>query len=133
MSASELRLGTVDLGGLKMRVASQGEGPLVLLCHGFPESWRSWRSQLGALAEAAFRAAAPDMRGYGGTDAPKSPGAYTMVHHAGDIVGLVQALGESQAVIVGHDWGASAAWTSALLRPDIFRAVVGMSVPYAPP
>jgi pimeloyl-ACP methyl ester carboxylesterase len=133
MSATDVRLETVDVGGLRMRVASQGEGPLVLLCHGFPESWRSWRSQLEALAAAGLRAAAPDMRGYGGTDAPKSPDAYTMVHHAGDMVGLVQALGESQAVIVGHDWGAPAAWNSALLRPDMFRAVVGMSAPYTPP
>jgi pimeloyl-ACP methyl ester carboxylesterase len=133
MSATDVRLETVDVGGLRMRVASQGEGPLVLLCHGFPESWRSWRSQLEALAEAGFRAAAPDMRGYGGTDAPESPDAYTMVHHAGDMVGLVQALGESQAVIVGHDWGAPEAWNSALLRPDMFRAVVGMSAPYTPP
>ena len=106
-----------------MRVVSQGEGPLVLLCHGFPESWRSWRSQLGALAEAGFRAAAPDMRGYGGTDAPKSPDAYTMVHHAGDMVGLVRALGESQAVIVGHDWGAPAAWNSALPALFCFSAL----------
>ncbi|MBV8473529.1 MAG: alpha/beta hydrolase [Hyphomicrobiales bacterium] len=116
-----------------MRVALAGEGPLIVLCHGFPESWRSWRSQIEALAGAGFRAAAPDMRGYGGTDAPESPDQYTMVHHAGDMVGLAAALGEREAVIVGHDWGAPVAWNSALLRPDIFRAVVGMSVPYIPP
>lgn len=133
MSAVDIRLETFDLGPLRMRVALAGEGPLVLLCHGFPESWRSWRSQIEALAQAGFRAAAPDMRGYGGTDAPQSPDQYTMVHHAGDMVGLVAALGEREAVIVGHDWGAPAAWNSALLRPDIFRAVVGMSVPYTPP
>ena len=123
----------LDVGTIRMRVATQGEGPLVLLCHGFPESWMSWRAQMGALAQAGFRAAAPDMRGYGGTDAPASPDEYTMVHHAGDMVGLVRALGETTAVIVGHDWGAPAAWNSALLRPDMFRAVVGMSVPYTPP
>jgi pimeloyl-ACP methyl ester carboxylesterase len=123
----------LDVGTIRMRVATQGQGPLVLLCHGFPESWTSWRSQLAALAEAGFRAAAPDMRGYGGTDAPESPEQYTMLHHAGDLVGLVQSLGEQSAVIVGHDWGAPAAWNSALLRPDVFRAVVGMSVPYTPP
>ena len=133
MSAVDIRLETFDLGPLRMRVALAGEGPLVLLCHGFPESWRSWRSQIEALAQAGFRAAAPDMRGYGGTDAPQSPDQYTMVHHAGDMVGLVAALGEREAVIVGNDWGAPAAWNSALLRPDIFRAVVGMSVPYTPP
>lgn len=133
MSTAGLRLESLDVGGLRMRVAVQGEGPLVVLCHGFPESWRSWRSQLACLAAAGYRVAAPDMRGYGGTDAPASPDVYTMLHHVGDMVGLVAALGASQAVIVGHDWGAPAAWNSALLRPDVFRAVAGMSVPYAPP
>jgi epoxide hydrolase A/B len=105
----------------------------VVMCHGFPESWRSWRHQLGALAAAGWRAAAPDMRGYGGTDAPADPDAYTMLHHVADMVDLVKALGEREAVIVGHDWGAPAAWNAALLRPDVFRAVAGLSVPYAPP
>jgi pimeloyl-ACP methyl ester carboxylesterase len=118
---------------MRMRVATQGSGPLVLLCHGFPELWVSWRSQLAALAKAGFRAAAPDMRGYGGTDAPADPVHCTLLHHTGDMVALVRALGERQAVIVGHDWGAAAAWTAALLRPDIFRAVVGMCVPFTPP
>jgi len=121
------------VNGINMRVATQGSGPLVLLCHGFPELWCSWRQQLAALAGAGWRAAAPDMRGYGGTDAPAEPTQYTMLHHVGDMVGLVHALGEKQAVIVGHDWGAPAAWTAALLRPEVFRAVVGMSVPYSPP
>jgi pimeloyl-ACP methyl ester carboxylesterase len=123
----------LDVGGIRMRVATQGEGPLVVLCHGFPESWVSWRSQLTALAQAGFRAAAPDMRGYGGSDAPQAPEQYTMLHHVGDIAGLVKALGEQTAVVVGHDWGAPAAWNCALLRPDMFRAVVGMSAPYTPP
>jgi pimeloyl-ACP methyl ester carboxylesterase len=129
----ELRLETMQVGALRMRVATQGSGPLVLLCHGFPESWRSWRSQIAALAAAGFRAAAPDMRGYGGTDAPADAESYTMLHHVGDMTSLVRALGESQAVIVGHDWGAPVAWNAALLRPDMFRAVVGMSVPFSPP
>jgi len=116
-----------------MRVATQGDGPLVLLCHGFPELWCSWRAQLAALAAAGYRAAAPDLRGYGGTDAPPDPAQYTLLHHVGDLVALVQALGAQQAVVVGHDWGAAAAWHAALLRPDIFRAVAGLSVPYAPP
>jgi len=124
---------TLHAGALRMRVATQGSGPLVLLCHGFPELWCSWRAQLAALAGAGFRAAAPDMRGYGGTDAPAEPAQYTMLHHVGDLVALVQALGERQAVVVGHDWGAVAAWHAALLRPDIFRAVAGLSVPYLPP
>lgn len=123
----------LSVNGIGMRVATQGSGPLVLLCHGFPELWCSWRGQMAALAQAGWRAAAPDMRGYGGTDAPAEPEKYTMLHHAGDMVGLVHALGERQAVIVGHDWGAPAAWTAALLRPEVFRAVVGMSVPYSPP
>lgn len=126
-------LQTLQVGGLRMRVALQGQGPLVIFCHGFPESWRSWRAQMAAVAQAGYRAAAPDMRGYGGTDAPADPAQYTLLHHVGDMVELVKALGETQAVIVGHDWGAPAAWHSALLRPDMFRAVVGMSVPYTPP
>jgi pimeloyl-ACP methyl ester carboxylesterase len=126
-------LEVLQVGALRMRVATQGSGPLVLLCHGFPESWHSWRHQLAALAAAGYRAVAPDMRGYGGTDAPADPDQYTMLHLLGDMVSLVTALGERQAVIVGHDWGAPVAWNCALLRLDLFRAVVGMSVPYSPP
>ena len=123
----------LDVNGLRMQVAVQGSGPLVLLCHGFPELWISWRAQLAALAAAGYRAVAPDMRGYGGTTAPADATAYSQLHLVGDMVELVRALKETQAVIVGHDWGAPVAWNSALLRPDIFRAVVGMSVPYSPP
>ncbi len=126
-------LQTLAVNGIQMRVATQGAGPLVLLCHGFPEGWVSWRSQMAALATAGYRAAAPDMRGYGGTDAPADPAKYTMLHHVGDMVALVKALGEQQAVIVGHDWGAPTAWNAALLRPEVFRAVAGLSVPYTPP
>ena len=126
-------LQTLAINGIQMRVATQGTGPLVLLCHGFPEGWVSWRSQMIALAAAGYRAAAPDMRGYGGTDAPADPAKYTMLHHVGDMVALVKALGEEQAVIVGHDWGAPTAWNAALLRPEVFRAVAGLSVPYTPP
>ena len=130
---SEPQLQTLQINGIRMRVAEQGRGPLVLFCHGWPESWYSWRHQLGALAAAGYRAVAPDMRGYGGTDAPAQVDQYTMLHLVGDMVDLVKMLGEQQAVIVGHDWGAPVAWTSALLRPDLFRAVVGMSVPFTPP
>ena len=130
---NEVTLQTLPLNGIHMRVAVQGRGPLVLLCHGFPESWCSWRHQLAALASAGYRAVAPDMRGYGGTDAPLDVASYTMLHHVGDMTELVHALGETQAVIVGHDWGAPVAWSAALLRPDIFRAVVGLSVPFSPP
>jgi pimeloyl-ACP methyl ester carboxylesterase len=113
-------------------VAEQGTGPLVLLCHGFPESWYSWRHQLPALAEAGFRAVAPDMRGYGLTDRPEAIDQYTLLHLIGDMVGLLDALGVEQAVIAGHDWGAPVAWHAALLRPDRFRGVIGLSPPYRP-
>jgi len=130
---TEPALQTLAINGIQMRVATQGTGPLVLLCHGFPEGWVSWRSQMVALAAAGYRAIAPDMRGYGGTYAPADPAKYTMLHHVGDMVALVKALGEQQAVIVGHDWGAPTAWNAALLRPEVFRAVAGLSVPYTPP
>lgn len=129
----EPTLRTLQANGITMRVAEQGSGPLVLLCHGWPESWYSWRAQLDALAGAGYRAVAPDMRGYGGTDAPADVEQYTMLHVVGDMVGLLDAMNEREAVIVGHDWGAAAAWDAALLRPDLFRAVVGMSVPFSPP
>lgn len=129
---SEPKFQTLQVNGITMRVAEQGSGPLVLFCHGWPESWYSWKHQLAALAQAGYRAVAPDMRGYGGTDAPANVEQYTMLHLVGDMVELVQALGEQQAVVVGHDWGAPVAWNCALLRPDVFRAVVGMSVPWTP-
>jgi pimeloyl-ACP methyl ester carboxylesterase len=122
----------VETNGIRMHVAEAGEGPLVVLCHGFPESWYSWRHQLTALAEAGFHAVAPDQRGYGQTDRPTEIEKYTQIHLVGDILGLLDALDEQTAVIVGHDWGAPVAWNSALLRPDRFPAVVGLSVPYAP-
>jgi pimeloyl-ACP methyl ester carboxylesterase len=115
-----------------MHLAEAGEGPLVVLCHGFPESWYSWRHQLAALAEAGFHAVAPDMRGYGGTDRPEAIDQYTLLHLIGDMVGLLDALGAEQAVIAGHDWGAPVAWQAALMRPDRFRGVIGLSVPYRP-
>jgi len=123
---------TVETNGIRMHVAEAGSGPLVVMCHGFPESWYSWRHQLAALAEAGYHAVAPDMRGYGQTDAPAEIEAYTLLHLVGDIVGLVDALGEKTAVVAGHDWGAPVAWHSALLRPDVFRAVIALSVPFRP-
>ena len=129
---SEVRHRIVDTNGIRLHVAEQGEGPLVLLCHGFPESWYSWRHQLRALAEAGFHAVAPDMRGYGRSEAPPEIERYTLLHLVGDMVGLLDALGEPTAVIAGHDWGAPVAWHSALLRPDRFRAVIGLSVPFRP-
>jgi len=122
----------VEANGIRMHIAESGAGPLVVLCHGFPESWYSWRHQLPALARAGFQAVAPDMRGYGQTQRPEEIDQYTLLHLVGDVVGLLDALGAETAVIVGHDWGAPVAWHAALLRPDRFRAVVGLSVPFVP-
>ncbi len=122
----------LETNGIRMHIAEQGAGPVVLLCHGFPESWYSWRHQLEALAAAGFHAVAPDMRGFGQTDRPDAIDQYTLFHLVGDMVGLLDALGEPNAVIVGHDWGAPVAWTAALLRPDRFSRVIGLSVPFVP-
>jgi pimeloyl-ACP methyl ester carboxylesterase len=130
MTSGEIRHRTVETNGIHMHLAEQGEGPLVVLCHGFPESWYSWRHQLSALAAAGFHAVAPDMRGYGQTDRPAEIDQYTLLHLVGDMVGLLDALGAKQAVIAGHDWGAPVAWSAALFRPDRFRGVIGLSVPY---
>ena len=129
---SAMKHATIETNGIQMHVVEQGQGPLVMLCHGFPESWYSWRHQLQALASAGFRAVAPDMRGYGQSERPEEIDKYTLLHLVGDMVGLLDALGEPQAVIVGHDWGAPVAWHAALLRPDRFRGVVGLSVPFRP-
>ena len=120
---------TVSANGIEVFLLEQGEGPLVLLCHGWPELSYSWRHQIPAIAAAGFRVAAPDMRGFGKTSAPADVGAYSIFDHVGDMVALVEALGEKQAVIIGHDWGAPVAWHAALFRPDIFTAVAGLSVP----
>ncbi len=122
----------VPVNGIRLHVVSEGEGPLVLLVHGFPESWYSWRHQLPVLAAAGYRAVALDVRGYGRSSAPAGVDAYRMLRLVADNVQLVQALGADTAVVVGHDWGAPIAWNSALLRPDVFTAVAGLSVPYSP-
>jgi pimeloyl-ACP methyl ester carboxylesterase len=100
--------------------------------HGFPESWYSWRHQLPALADAGYRTVAMDVRGYGRSSKPKEIQDYRMVANVGDVTGLVGSLGEQQATLIGHDWGAPIVWNSALIRPDLFRGVAGLSVPYAP-
>ena len=122
----------VEANGIKLHIAEQGTGPLVILCHGFPECWYSWRHQLGALAKAGFHAVAPDLRGYGRSDRPEEVEKYTLLHDIGDIVGLVDALGVKQAVIAGHDIGATIAWQAALLRPDRFKGVIAMGPPFRP-
>ncbi|MFD3548857.1 alpha/beta fold hydrolase [Streptomyces sp. NPDC058655] len=123
---------TVPSPAGRIHLVEQGVGPLVLLVHGFPESWYSWRHQLPALAAAGYRAAAVDVRGYGRSSRPAATDAYRMLHLVEDAAAVVHALGERTAAIVGHDWGANIAATSALLRPDVFRAVGLLGVPYTP-
>src|SRR5438105_3871767 len=123
----------IDVNGLRVHVAEAGQGPLVVLLHGFPECWYSWRHQLGALADAGFHTVAPDQRGYCRTDRPEAIESYTLLHLVGDVVGLLDALEAEQAVVVGHDWGAPVAWHTALLRPDRVRGVAALSVPFRPP
>lgn len=116
----------------RIHLVEQGTGPLVLLVHGFPESWYSWRHQLPALAAAGYRAVAIDVRGYGRSSGPAATEAYRMLELVADNAAVVHALGERSAVVVGHDWGSAIAANSALVRPDVFRAVGLLSVPYAP-
>jgi pimeloyl-ACP methyl ester carboxylesterase len=113
-----------------LHIAEAGQGPLVLLLHGWPESWYSWRHQLTALADAGYHAVAPDVRGYGSSDKPAAIEAYSMKNLLADFLGVLDLLGEQDAVLVGHDWGAAMAWNTAALHPDRYRAVVGMSVPH---
>ena len=120
----------IESNGIKMRIAEAGTGPLVLLAHGWPESWYSWRHQMTMLADAGYHAVAPDMRGYGETDKPAAVDDYDVNHVAGDLVGILDALGEETAILVGHDWGAIVAWTTVLLHPSRFTALIAMSVPY---
>jgi pimeloyl-ACP methyl ester carboxylesterase len=122
----------IETNGIRMHLAEAGDGPTVLLCHGWPKSWYSWRHQLEALAAAGYHAIAPDMRGYGQSDQPEAIDQYTVLHLTGDMVGLLDVVGADQAVVVGHDWGAPVAWHCALFRPDRFKAVVGLSVPFVP-
>ncbi len=123
---------SVFANGIRHHVVEQGRGPLILLIHGFPEGSYSWYPQLAALAAAGYRAVAPDVRGYGRTDAPTDVASYSMREIVADAVGLIDALGEPTAVVVGHDWGAVIAWHCALLHPERFRAVAGLSVPLQP-
>ncbi|MFE7775789.1 alpha/beta fold hydrolase [Streptomyces sp. NPDC057445] len=122
----------VDVPGGRIHLVEQGTGPMVLMVHGFPESWYSWRHQLPVIAEAGCHAVAIDVRGYGRSSKPAEVDAYRMLAHVADNVAVVKALGAETAVIVGHDWGSPIAANSALLRPDVFTAVGLLSVPYAP-
>lgn len=129
---SELRHRTVRTNGIDMHVAEQGEGRPVVLCHGFPELWYSWRHQIPALAAAGYHVVAPDQRGYGGTDRPSAIDDYDIIHLTDDLLGLLDAIGEERAVFVGHDWGAPVVWNLALRAPERVEAVVGMSVSFTP-
>ncbi|HEY5210353.1 MAG TPA: alpha/beta hydrolase [Stellaceae bacterium] len=129
---TDLKHGFVHANGVRLHYVEAGSGPLVLLCHGWPESWYSWRHQIPALAAAGFRVVAPDQRGYGQSDCPEAIAAYSIFNLVGDMVGLARALGESSAIVVGHDWGALVAQQCALLRPDLFRALALLSVPFIP-
>lgn len=128
---SSRRHSTLSANGIRIHVAEQGEGPLVLFVHGFPELWYSWRHQLPALADAGYRAVAIDQRGYGRSSKLWDPLEYRISRLVADVVAVVHALGEKTAVIVGHDWGAPVAWSAAWMHPEVFRAVVGVSVPFS--
>lgn len=119
----------VNVNGITLHVTAQGQGPLVVLCHGFPETAYAWRHQLPALAQAGFRAVAPDLRGYGASTSPADVSAFTTLDVIGDLIGLLDHEGADNAVIVGGDWGANIAWQAAQLRPDRFRAVAALGVP----
>lgn len=129
---NEIKHRQIRTNGINMHIAEAGEGRLVVLLHGFPELWYSWRHQIPALAAAGFHAVAPDLRGYGQSDAPHEVDAYSMRNMTADVVGILDALEEREAVVVGHDWGSPIAWNAALLYPDRFRAVAALSVPYIP-
>jgi pimeloyl-ACP methyl ester carboxylesterase len=122
----------IATNGISLHVTELGEGPAVLFCHGFPDTSYTWRRQMEAVASAGYRAIAPDMRGYGRSSAPSESALYTPLHTAGDLIGLLDALDTASAVIVGHDWGATHAWNAAMMRPDRFKAVFCLAVPYFP-
>ena len=130
MAAATTR--TIRTNGIRMAIAEQGEGPPVVLCHGFPELAYSWRHQLPALAAAGFRAIAPDQRGYGGTDCPEAVTDYDIHHLTGDLAGLLDVLGVERAVFVGHDWGGTVAWMMSLLHRERVAGVIGVNTPYFP-
>lgn len=125
---------TVNVNGLNMHVAEKGEGPVILFIHGFPELWYSWRHQIIALASLGYRAIAPDLRGFGDTDAPPSVSSYTCFHVVGDLIGLLDVVASDQdkVFVVGHDWGALIAWYLCLFRPDKVKALVNLSVAFNP-
>jgi pimeloyl-ACP methyl ester carboxylesterase len=132
VSPAEVTHRFVHVNGIRIHLAEKGSGPLILLCHGFPEFWYCWRFQFEALCQAGYHVVAPDLRGYGQTDQPSSVEQYTLPQLVGDLVGILDALEERQAILVGHDWGSVLAWHAGLLRPDRFTRLVTMSSPYLP-
>jgi epoxide hydrolase A/B len=123
---------SADVNGIRLSYLSQGEGPLVIFMHGFPDLAISWRHQMEAVSTAGYRAVAPDMRGYGESDAPEDPSLYTQFHIAGDITGLMDHLGEQSAVLIGHDMGANLDWAMSTFLPQRVRGVVVLSIPHKP-
>jgi len=132
VSLARVRERRIETNGIELHVLEQGEGPLVVLCHGFPELAFSWRHQIPALADAGFRVLAPDMRGYGRSSAPTEVEAYDVISLCEDLLGLLDAEREQSAIFVGHDWGASLVWQLAARSPERVRAVAGLSVPFVP-
>ncbi len=120
----------VEANGIRIHYVEEGEGFPIVLCHGFPELWYSWRHQMPALARAGLRAIAPDLRGYGDTDKPPTVEDYDIHHLVGDVVGLMDALGLERAVLVGHDWGGIIVWMAAVMHPQRVERVVSLNVPY---
>ena len=123
---------TIRTNGVNLRCVVEGDGPLVLMIHGWPESWYSWRHQIGPVRDAGYRVVVPDVRGYGGSDAPEAVEAYDMESLVGDVLGLIDHFGEKQAILFGHDWGAPVVWNTTALHPDRVKAVAALSVPYSP-
>jgi len=130
MTGGELQHQNVSANGIRIHYVEQGRGFPVVLCHGFPELWYSWRHQIPALAAGGLRAIAPDLRGYGGTDKPAALEDYDAHHLVGDTVGLLDALDLEKAVLVGHDWGSIVVWGAALMHPERVERVVSLNVPY---
>jgi epoxide hydrolase A/B len=124
------RFRLIETNGIRLRTVVAGQGPLIILLHGWPQCWYLWRHQIDPLVAAGFQVAVPDQRGYGGSDAPQEIEAYDILHLTGDVIGIADALGHSTCIVVGHDWGAPVAWNTALLHAERVRAVIGMSVPY---
>ncbi|CAD5165085.1 unnamed protein product [Musa acuminata subsp. malaccensis] len=122
----------VSVNGINMHVAEKGEGPTVLLLHGFPELWYTWRHQMHGLAACGFRAVAPDLRGFGDTDAPPAAAAYSILHIVGDLIALLDSLGQDKVFVVGHDWGSMVAWNLSMFRPDKVNAMVNLSQAFTP-